>query len=108
MPTKNSSGRWSTSNFLTLWCALSLVCAAIVTWNARYGMNPDGLSYIDIASETFRAGPSALVNASWSPGYPALIAVMLGLTHPSAEWEIPAVHFLNFVFFLFALWAFRS
>jgi hypothetical protein len=78
-----------------------LVCAAILTWNARYEMNPDGLSYIDIASETLRAGPSALVNGLWSPGYPALIAVMLGITHPSTEWEIPAVHFLNFVFFLF-------
>src|SRR5262249_13659714 len=106
--TTNRSGRWSTSHFLSLWCVLSVIYAAILTWSPRYAMNAAGLSYLDIASEALRAGPFALVNGLWSPGYPALIALTLGVTHPNAKWEIPAVHLLNFACFLFALWAFRA
>jgi hypothetical protein len=46
-------------------------------------MNPDGLSYLDLASEALRSGPSGLVNGHWSPGYPALLCVALTLFDPS-------------------------
>jgi hypothetical protein len=69
-------------------------------------MNPDGLSYLDLASEAFTGGPSKLLNGLWSPGYPALISVALFLFHPSPSQEFPLTHVVNFLAFSFALWAF--
>lgn len=40
-------------------------------------MNPDGLSYLDMASEAVIGGPSKLVNTYWSPGYSAFIGMGL-------------------------------
>jgi hypothetical protein len=70
-------------------------------------MNPDGLSYLDLASEALRSGPSGLVNGHWSPGYPALLCVALTLFDPSPGQEFPLVHFVNFFIFVLTLWAFH-
>lgn len=69
-------------------------------------MNPDGLSYLDLASAALNGGPAKLVNAYWSPGYPALISIALFLFRPSSIQEFPLIHFVNFLLFIFALLAF--
>jgi hypothetical protein len=70
-------------------------------------MNPDGLSYLDIGTETLRNGPSALVNGLWSPGYPALLSLALLLFRPAPHWEFPLVHLVNLFIFVLDLWAFH-
>ena len=101
---------WSFLEFavgsLHYWWAICLCCAGILAWAARHSMNPDGLSYLDLASEAVSGGPSKLVNGYWSPGYPALISIALFLFRPSPEQEFPLVHFVNFLIFVVALWAF--
>jgi hypothetical protein len=87
------------------WC-FCLASAAVLAWTARHAMNPDGLSYLDMASEALNGGPSRLVNGYWSPGYPALIALAFSLFHPAPAWEFPLIHLLNFLIFAFVLWAF--
>ena len=72
----------------------------------RFQMNPDGLSYLDIASATLDHGPGELVSGYWSPGYPALISLFLALFRPGSEAEVPLLHGLNFGIFIVALWAF--
>lgn len=62
-------------------------------------MNPDGISYMDLADNALRRGPLALVNAHWSPLYPALIACSRLLFHPTAEQEFAYVHALNGVIY---------
>lgn len=69
-------------------------------------MGPDGLSYLDLASEALSGGPSELVNGVWSPGYPALISIALFLFRPSPSQEFPLIHVVNFLLFTCALWAF--
>src|ERR1700681_4258127 len=83
-----------------LWWAIGLLWAGIQAWSNRYSMNPDGMSYLDIASETLRSGPHNLVNGHWSPLYPAVISLVFLIFRPSPALEFPAVHLLNF--FLFA------
>jgi Dolichyl-phosphate-mannose-protein mannosyltransferase len=64
-------------------------------------MNPDGISYLEIA----RAGVSGwhgFVNAYWSPLYPFLLSVVLRCFNPSPFWEFSAAHFLNFAIYLAA------
>ena len=48
-----------------------------------------------------------LINPIWSPLYPLLIGMVTWLTHPSAQWEVPLVHVLNFIIFLAALASFE-
>jgi hypothetical protein len=69
-------------------------------------MNPDGVSYLDMASDALMGGPLKLVNTYWSPGYPALISIGLLVIRPSPSQEFPLVHFVNFLIFGLALCAF--
>jgi hypothetical protein len=90
----------------------ALVCAAILllalqTWARRNDMLPDGISYIEIASATAQHGFRNLVNAYWSPLYPALLSVVFRLFHPSLYWEFTVVHLTNFAILLFNLACFR-
>lgn len=88
------------------WWCVCLVWAAILAWAGQHAMNPDGVSYLDMASETLSHGPAQLVSGYWSPGYPALIAVAFMAFHPSPSQEFPLVHAVNFAIFALALWAF--
>ena len=69
-------------------------------------MNPDGLSYLDMASAASAGGPSELLNGYWSPGYPALIGMAILFFRPSPAQEFPLIHFVNLLVFIAALWAF--
>ena len=88
------------------WQGFCFCSGAILAWAGRYAMYPDGLSYLDIASNAASNGPSQLINDYWSPGYPALLSVALFLCRPSSHQEFPVVHLVNFGIFVFALWAF--
>jgi hypothetical protein len=99
------SARAYTERLLTsmqLWFAVGAFGAALLAWDSRHFMNPDGLSYLDMASETVHSGPHNLVNLNWSPLYPSLITVLLFLFHPSPSLEIPLLHLLNWLIFLAA------
>jgi hypothetical protein len=90
------------------WCIVCIVCAALLAWAGRHQLNPDGLSYLDIASRAAAGAPGELISGYWSPAYPALIAAVFWIARPSPAWEVPALHLVNFLVFLFVLWAFRS
>jgi hypothetical protein len=89
------------------WWGICLGCAGILALSDRHSMSPDGLSFIDMASEALRSGPSALLNGYYSPGYPALLSLALALFHPTPRQEFPLVHFVNFLIFVLDLWAFH-
>ena len=90
------------------WCIACIAVAAILAWAGKDVLNPDGLSYLDLASEAVRGGPARLISGYWSPGYPAAIAAVLAILRPSAAGEVPAIHLLNFLIFLLALATFRG
>jgi hypothetical protein len=94
---------WSAS-FL----AIVVVLGARRAWAGRFAMNPDGISYLDIADSFLHHDWSHVVNGYWSPLYPGILAVGMSVAKPGPRWEFPAVHALNFVIFLFTALAFAA
>jgi Dolichyl-phosphate-mannose-protein mannosyltransferase len=80
---------------IPVWCLLAASWGAISARLYRDWMNPDGISYLDLAGNALQDGPLALVNAHWSPLYPALIACWKWLFHPTAVQEFAYIHALN-------------
>jgi hypothetical protein len=76
-------------------------------WIGRYAMNPDGISYLDVGESFFRRDWTSAVNAYWSPLYPWMLGIVVGMVNPSPMWEFPVVHMVNFVVFVIALLAFH-
>ena len=78
-----------------LLCALFTLPAA---WISRQLISADGLSYLEMAVNAITLSPRYLfVNAYWSPAYPALLAGVLAVIHPSTPWELAIVHSLDWI-----------
>jgi hypothetical protein len=87
-----------------------IVCfgfALLEAWSQRQFINEDGISYLDMSDVLIKHNWHLLINPIWSPLYPLLIGLVTWFAHPSAEWEVPLVHGLNFVVFLGALACFE-
>lgn len=88
------------------WCILGVAWAAVMGWSHRRDMDPDGLSYVEMAARTAGGEPGSLINGYWSPGYPAIVSVAMRIFHPAPRYEFQTVHLVNFCIFLFVLAAF--
>jgi hypothetical protein len=82
-----------------MWAGV-IVAGLLQFWAHRNAMNPDGISYIEMAQGSIRTDWHALVNGYWSPLYPFLISVALRVLHPGPEWEFTVVHGVNFVLYV--------
>lgn len=91
---------------MPFWCLVCMLAAAIHSWSHAHAMNPDGLVYLDMASEALSNGPSSLVNGLWSPAFPALMALLLAVVSPSPAMEFPFSHGVNFLAYCLALGCF--
>jgi len=58
-------------------------------------MNPDGLSYLQMAARCADGDSSALLNSDGSPGYGALLAILLALFRPAPQTAFGVTHLLN-------------
>jgi hypothetical protein len=88
------------------WCA-AIGLEAVDVWVSRNAMNPDGVCYLDMGDAFFHHNWHMAVNAYWSPLYPWIQGLFLRLLKPSAHWEYPAVHLVNFLIFIGALASFE-
>ena len=88
---------------LRFWSIACVLWAGCSAWATRHQANPDGLSYLDMASEALTGGPARLVNGYWSPLYPAVISVFLRVFRPAPSDEFPLIHLANFAVFLLVL-----
>ena len=83
-----------------LWIlSLCLLCGLLMAWqawSARFFMNPDGVSYLDMASILLRGDASPLLHPYWSPLYPCLLAVVMRI-FPGPAIEFQAAHFVNWL-----------
>ena len=84
-----------------------LALAGAQAWSARFYATPDGVSYMDLSDAVLTGQWGELLNAYWSPLYPALIGVMRAVLRPSAYWEFGIPHLLNFLLFAASLAAFE-
>jgi hypothetical protein len=87
---------------LRLMLVAAVICSVLtlpIAWNARGRVGPDGISYLDIASNTAQLSPQYLfTNGMWSPAFPGLLAVALKLVHPSLAAQPALAHGLDFLF----------
>lgn len=72
----------------------------------RFAMNPDGISYIDIADAYSKGEWQDALNAYWSPLYSWIIALFLFLFSPEPESEFQLIHAINFLILIFTLTGF--
>jgi hypothetical protein len=86
---------------------VTLALGLAESWSGRYAMNPDGISYLDVGDCFFRRDWSHAFNAWWSPLYPWTLGLFVGIAKPSPRWALPLVQVVNYLFFVFALLAFR-
>jgi hypothetical protein len=87
--------------------AVLILVGALDAWFTRqWNVNPDGISYIDMARAFSEHGPAALVNGYWSPLYPAVIGVAIKVFAPARDVLYPMVRAINFAIFAVALLAF--
>ena len=91
---------------ILFWC-LALLLGAGETWATRFRMNPDGISYLDIGDAYWRGDWHAAINAYWSPLYSWILGFFLKVLKPSAYWEFPVVHLVNFLIYVAALGCFE-
>ena len=87
-------------------CVASCLLVALDLWGNRDGFDPEGISYLDMADAYCRGDWRAALVGLWSPLYPWLLALMMLVFHPSAQWEFTAVHALNFLIYLVTLASF--
>jgi hypothetical protein len=85
----------------------AIVLCGLHAYAARHSMNPDGVSYLDLADGMARGDWNACLNSYWSPLYPSLLAAALTILRPTPYWECAVVHGLNFFIFLGTLAAFE-
>ena len=69
-------------------------------------MNPDGLSYLDMALESSKSGLGNLINGYWSPLYPALLYTAFAVLRPAPASFFPVVHLTNVLIFALTLLSF--
>ncbi|MGH7524547.1 MAG: hypothetical protein ACREK8_09590 [Gemmatimonadales bacterium] len=85
------------------WIAVALLAAVIDAWGSRFNLNPDGISYIDMARHAVEHGPAQLINGLWSPGYPGLLMWPVEWTAAQPAVMIPALHLTNLILYVMAL-----
>jgi len=86
---------------------VALVLGASNAWAARFTINPDGISYLDMGDAYWRGDWHMAVNAYWSPFYSWLLGLFLKELKPSAYWEYPLAHLVNFLIYVAALACFE-
>jgi hypothetical protein len=79
---------------VTTW-VLMLVSWLVQAVSYPHSTMPDSLSYMDIGLACSKGHWQAIVNAYWSPGYSAILAVWFRLLRPSPYKEVLSVHLLN-------------
>lgn len=85
---------------------LAAALGALDSWAARSVLNPMGVSYLDMGDAYFRGDWGTAINGFWSPLYSLPLGLAMRLIKPSAEWEFPVVHLVNYLIYLCALFAF--
>jgi hypothetical protein len=80
---------------ITFWI-LALAMGGLRTWATRYQIDPDTISYLDMADAYLRGDWPMAFNGWWNPLYTWLLCLVQLLVKPHPYWEFPAIHVLNF------------
>jgi 4-amino-4-deoxy-L-arabinose transferase-like glycosyltransferase len=89
--------------------ALAIVAIAglVHTVARRWSMNPDGISYLDIADRYAAGEWTTAINGTWSPALSWLFAGAFRVVGPSPAFEFTLVHLTIYGLYLLAFFAFE-
>ncbi len=79
--------------------ALVVLFAGAKAYTDRYNLNPDAISYLDMADRLLQGHADPLFHPYWSPLYPFALAAAFKLFGVSADSEFPVLHLLNWLIF---------
>jgi hypothetical protein len=85
---------------------LAALALLALSWQGRTYINPDGISYLDVAREMLKANPGAYFHPYWSPLFPALLALAIKLVSPAPASMLLLAHAVIALSALAALAAF--
>jgi hypothetical protein len=85
-----------------------LLVATIYHLRWRFGMNPDGVSYIDMALQASAGNLDAWVNAYWSPLFPVILTPLFKIFRPEMNELYPLVHAVQGGLLVLGYFLFRS
>src|SRR5215475_9949616 len=88
-----------------LW-ALAIVLGLSQAWSGRFYIEPDGVSYIEIAHAYIQRDFAHAVNAYWSPLYSWLLALVISFAHVPEYREATSLHLVNFFVYLVSVASF--
>jgi hypothetical protein len=78
-----------------------LLIGALDAWFfQRWNVDPDGVSYVDLAIAFASRGPAALVSGYWSPLFPGLLGVAYKIVPPTIETMYRTAHAVAFGVFV--------
>jgi len=86
-----------------VWGAAMVLCWFLEAVSMRHSLDPDGISYLDIAYSVLQGHWHSLLNAYWSPGDPLLLTAWLKLFKPRPIHEILTVRLLGWLTLVLAL-----
>lgn len=86
---------------------LVIVLGLVQASAGRHEIQPDGVSYLDVADKYLASDWRWAVNGYWSPLYSWLLALALSIARPTPYWEYPLVHLVNFLAYLCAFGCFE-
>jgi hypothetical protein len=75
--------------------AVAIVLCALLAWLARSTLNPDGVSYLDLAGRVAAGDWSSFVQGYWSPLYPLLIALIGRVAGSEPIAQVATAHAIN-------------
>lgn len=89
------------------WMAVSFVLGLAQAWRSRFLMTHDGISYLDMGDAWLRGDWHTAINGYFNPLYAWIQALARIILHPSAYWEYPVVHLVNYGIFVATVFAFE-
>ena len=88
------------------WMAVSFALGLVQAWRSRFLMTHDGVAYMDIGDAYLRGDWHTAMNGYFNPLYAWIHALARFVLRPSAYWEYPLVHLVNFGIFVVTTFAF--
>ncbi len=94
------TGRFGVAEGVALFAA---ALCLLLTWLSRNTLNPDGVSYLDLATRLAQGDWSSFVQGYWSPLYPALVALVSAIVGREPVTLIATAHAISGVFALLTI-----
>ena len=90
----------TTRQLFNIFLWVSIILGGFHAIASRNAINPDGVSYIEIAQKYLQGDLHSALSAYWSPLYAWLTAIVFWIFQPSLSWELSVAHGLNYIIFL--------